>query len=137
VVGPGCLGTGPNHEYDVERPPRSEFNDGSSFRWVPPVSGLAGGPHSQRLKCSFVHTLEVRCPFKGSVPGRLLGLSPPFLRESKVVQRRSILAVLSRSRLIDLTRSFEIPGLARKSKDQIVQGLVGDGYADGAASLDC
>jgi len=54
-----------------------------------------------------------------------------------VVQRRSILAVLSRSRLIDLARSFEIPGLAGKSKDQIVQGLVGDGSADGAASVDC
>ena len=48
-----------------------------------------------------------------------------------MVQLRKVLAVLIRSRPIDLARSFGIPGLTDKSKDQIVQGMAAGGGSTG------
>ena len=48
---------------------------------------------------------------------------PPFSRESRVVQRRKVLASLTRSRLMELARALGVPGLGGKSKDEIVRGM--------------
>ena len=39
--------------------------------------------------------------------------------------KRQILSILSRSLLLDVVRSFEIPGLTAKPKDAILDALMG------------